>query len=1287
LTKTILRNSLVLWVTAVLTPAGICQSAQTVLPSHVPNEVIVKFREKTTDSFEMRPEPENAATAFRLCRELDELNTRGQVRTIKPLFKDFKKRRQLLEALGQKSESSLSVKERRILRRTGRAPKGARVPDLGRIYKVQVKLEHGRSLQELVAALSNDPNVEYAELNYIVSVCAEPNDSLYPVQWSLNNTGQDYPIWDGTLGHGISDCDIDAPEAWDVNVGSPAVIVGVIDSGVDYTHRDLNDNMWINEAEMYGTEGIDDDGNGYTDDIYGYDFINTDSDPKDDYGHGTHCSGIIAAEGNNDLDITGVCWNAKIMALKFLNQFGEGSIDAAAQAVYYAADNGADVISNSWGVPGVLANQAKCLQEAMDYAHSQGVVIVASAGNEGWDFPSIPAGYENVIAVAATDSNNQLGWFSNFGDWVDIAAPGVDILSLLAANLDMSGYDDYTVVASGTSMACPYVAGASALILSNCPAVQVESLRRILLESTDPIAPGICISGRLNLYEALSGLSTGRVHFGSDAYSCSATQIEIVLMDFDLMGKGTQQVTLTTSGGDAETIELTEDSNSLGIFAATMPIAWADPNIEDGAARVRPGQSITVTYQDAHGSTGEPATTQDTAAIDCEPPVISSVQVQVRGVVARVSFETNEPTTAVVRCGFECNAPYPIITEEPFLLTTHTIYLRTLVAQTDYHFVVEANDAAGNQTIDNNDGACYAFTTTTPFTLRVPADFPTIQAAIDAAEQEWRDTVSVADGTYTGEGNRDIDFCGKAITLRSDNGPDNCIIDCNAPEWERHRGFYFHSSEGPNSIVDGFTITNGYGPDEKFGNDFQSVGGAIYCKGSAPKIVNCIIKNNRARVRGGGIFCYNVSIPYNFSTPTISDCIITGNYASSGGGLYACNGPIRNCIISNNSAHWSGGGLYGCDGPIDDCTITGNFSDSSGAGLDNCHGPISNCIISDNAAAYAGGGLQYCLGPISNCIISGNRADSRGGGGLSECSYGPISNCIIVGNSTTGSKGGGGLYECNADIVNCTIVSNSANCGGGIYDTGITTRPWLWPDPPHTIPVANCIIYDNRATTGTQIYLNNRGNLSLAYSDLQGDQNDVYVGYQSVFYWKAGNIDADPCFAVPGYWADINDPNIPLEPTDPNAIWIDGDYHLKSQAGRWDPNSKTWVTDDVISACVDAGDPDADWSGELWPHGKRANMGAYGGTSQASMSLSNASNIADLDLDGCVRYADLMLLADRWLTQQLLLPEDLSRDGIVNLSDFAIFAGNWSYVESSDQCVGSPTGSSPTSDYAQNQGQ
>ena len=303
----------------------------------------------------------------------------------------------------------------------------------------------------------------------------------------------------------------------------------MLDSGVDYNHQDLVNNMWSNE-------------NGF----HGYDFVSDSNEPMDDHGHGTHCAGVIAAGGNNGLDITGVCWNTKIMALKFLDSTGNGSSDDAIKAIEYAVDNGADVLSNSWGGGGY----SKALKDAIDYAHSQGVIVVAAAGNDSSQQIQYPAGYNNVIAVAATDSNDEKASFSNYGNWVDIAGPGVDILSLRAEGTSMgTTYDSYTTIASGTSMTCPHVAGACALLISVNTPLTGDTARDVLMATVDPIAAGICKSnGRLNIFNATKAIF-GYITLNNDYYSCS-DQVDIRLSDVHLAGLGVQEVPLTTSGVD-----------------------------------------------------------------------------------------------------------------------------------------------------------------------------------------------------------------------------------------------------------------------------------------------------------------------------------------------------------------------------------------------------------------------------------------------------------------------------------------------------------------------------------------------------------------------------------------------------------------------------------------------------------------------------------------------------------------------------------------------------------------
>jgi hypothetical protein len=258
--------------------------------------------------------------------------------------------------------------------------------------------------------------------------------------------------------------------------------------------------------------------------------------------------------------------------------------------------------------------------------------------------------------------------------------------------------------------------------------------------------------------------------------------------------------------------------------------------------------------------------------------------------------------------------------------------------------------------------------------------------------------------------------------------------------------------------------------------------------------------------------------------------------------------------------------------------------------MHDCDGQIKNCSISKNIGLICGGGLEDCDGLIINCVISGNRGESF------EMSMG-------------GSRGGG-LYHCNGQINNCTITGNSfVYNGGGLYFcNGV---------------ISNCIIWNNDANENSQ---------------MSNSSDPIYSCIENWSGGGIGNMNDDPCFVDTGYWDDNGTPE-DVE----DDFWVKGDFHLKSQAGRWNPTTENWVIDDMNSPCIDVGDPNSDWTAELWPHGKRINMGAYGGTSQASMSLSDAGNIADLNNSDLVDYADLMLL--------------------VNFTDFAILANEWFWQE------------------------
>lgn len=352
-----------------------------------------------------------------------------------------------------------------------------------------------QGIEEVVQAYSNDPRIEYIEPNYTITLDSTiPDDSSFSSLWGLNNTGQT---------GGVADADIDAPEAWEIQTGND-VVVGVIDTGIDYTHPDLVNNMWTNPGEIPGN-GLDDDLNGYVDDVYGYDFAYNDGDPFDRQSHGTHVAGTIAAESNNGQGVTGVSWDAQLMAIQFLDDSGRGSTFNAIRAVEYATMMGAQLTNNSWGGGGF----SQGLHDAIEAAGKANSLFIAAAGNNSRNTdasPYYPANYEldNVISVAATDHHDNLSWFSNYGaTTVDLGAPGSSIYSTVPGG----GY----AYKNGTSMAAPHVAGVASLLWSEDPSLSASEVKQAILDSSDPIAAldGKTLSGgRLNALNALNQIDT-----------------------------------------------------------------------------------------------------------------------------------------------------------------------------------------------------------------------------------------------------------------------------------------------------------------------------------------------------------------------------------------------------------------------------------------------------------------------------------------------------------------------------------------------------------------------------------------------------------------------------------------------------------------------------------------------------------------------------------------------------------------------------------------------------------
>ena len=345
-----------------------------------------------------------------------------------------------------------------------------------RTYILKFKTE--QDIEKLVKTYSGTGLFEYVEPNYMGKGSGQkgtsetfPNDTYFSRQWGLYNDGT------FSLSPATEDADIDMELAWDAEQGDTSIVVAILDTGAKLDHPELAGRVWANYGEIIN--GSNDDGNGYVDDIRGWDFVNVDNNPMDDNGHGTNVTGIIGANANNDLGYTGVDWNCKLMVCKITDENSWGYYSWWADGIYYAVDNGANVINMSVGG----SSYSNLMDDAINYAHDHGVIVVACMMNTDNNVVFYPAGYQNTIAVGSTNPNDERSspffWDptsgSNFGNHIDVVAPGNFIYGL--DNLSNTNYEVYW---GGTSQATPLVTGLSALLLAQDPSRSPGEIREII---------------------------------------------------------------------------------------------------------------------------------------------------------------------------------------------------------------------------------------------------------------------------------------------------------------------------------------------------------------------------------------------------------------------------------------------------------------------------------------------------------------------------------------------------------------------------------------------------------------------------------------------------------------------------------------------------------------------------------------------------------------------------------------------------------------------------------------
>jgi len=456
----------------------------------------------------------------------------------------------------------------------------------------------GQSAARLIEQLSADPNVLYAEPNYIVRVAdspstALPNDPDFPTEWGLQNNGENA---------GVPHADIDAVSAWSITTGSSSVAVGVVDTGIDYTHPDLKANIW-SAPSSYTLSFARGETIRCPAGSHGFDAILNNCDPMDQEDHGTHVSGTIGAVGNNGIGVTGVNWTVTILGFRFLDATGSGTIADAIRAIdaaiqvkeAFPAQANIQVLSNSWGGSG----NSQALYEEILEANSAGMLFVAAAGNDGADIgtsPTYPAAYAapNEIAVAATDNTDALAYFSNYSSTlVDLGAPGVNVLSTIRN----SQYEEM----SGTSMATPHVSGTAALVLSVCP-LSTAALKQTLISTADPV-PGLAFmtssGSRLNAYRALHSCA-GQSATGSITLTVTPSVLS--------MAPGNTAVSVVTVAGESGfkgNVALSATGLPAGVTATFTPSTLASGGatlLKLTASSSAPASDGTVTITGTSGS-------------------------------------------------------------------------------------------------------------------------------------------------------------------------------------------------------------------------------------------------------------------------------------------------------------------------------------------------------------------------------------------------------------------------------------------------------------------------------------------------------------------------------------------------------------------------------------------------------------------------------------------------------------------------------------------------------------
>jgi subtilisin family serine protease len=952
-----------------------------------PNSIILKIKSDVTRSEDFDFEKKRTGI-----KELDQFITRNRVILIKHLITGKKKPQLLL----------------------------------------RIEFSTGVDIEKMIEELKTLPCTEIAEPDHISSITGmqsiTPNDTYFYNQWGLYNNGT-FAYSTATAG-----ADIDMKNAWSITQGDSNVIVGVIDSGTKLDHPEFSGRIWVNSQEI-PNNGIDDDANGYIDDINGWNFVSSNNNPSDNHGHGTNVAGIIGATGNNGIGYAGVDWNCKIMTLKVLGSNGQGWYSDFIQSIYYGVDNGARVLNLS--LEGT--SYSLTYQEAIDYAINNNVVVVAAMGNNNHDIKHYPAAFNGVIAVGSTSSNDTRSnpysggsGGSNYGNHISVCAPGNCIFGL--HYIYSANYGSYY---SGTSQASPHVAGLASLLIAQDPTRTVDEIR-MLIESSAEDGVGLAIEdkplfdpyygfGRINAYQALSttpsnktltlsvsGIGSLNLPNGTQSYEYG-TLITLKPLQNDEYCLQKWVINGVDYENPANEIRFRMNKNyTIQAIFSLRPIKYVTEN----GAGLKDGSSWSNAYGNDEFQNG--------------------INSSSTGTIFWVAQGTYKPTQILPFAGSENRG-------KSFKIKENTIIYggfngtETMLSQRDYtNNITQFSGDLGvlNNTNDNSYHVVWF---------------------------ETNDKTSFIDGVTIKNGNANTtsySSCnyGGGVYLGTFK---NCIIEYNSAS-ENGGGAYqsdlIHCIVRNNNANYGGGLYQGSSQQSLFTNNSAINGGAIY----ESDIDSCNIFQNFAIVHGGGAYnstitnsniidnvairgggAYLGNITYSFFegdsasdggatyNVTLENCTLSTNISTNyGGAVYS--GTIMNSHFENNIANGKGGAIY--NGIANNCTFTNNKSYSSGGAGYNTN--FNHCIFLRNWGSYGG---AISASEADSCSFTANVAEFYGGAGYQS----NISNSSFLNDTAT--VGGGG-YQC--DLINCSLTGNFASSKSGGLHLGNAT---------------NCIFEHNRS--------------------------------------------------------------------------------------------------------------------------------------------------------------------------------------------------------------------------------